>query len=701
MSSKVNTAQIQVTKPDDVRNVVLIGNAGSGKTSLFEQLLRARVVGYRGEKDDPERLSQLYLASLVTGDVLVNLLDAPGHPDFVGELRAGIRAADAAIFVVAADGIDGMAQTLWEECRDAGLPRVIALTKLDAAHSDFDTIVEQLKDAFGEGVLPTHVPVGSGAAIAGTVGVLSKRFRDYSGGGEPTLTEGDEAHVDLIEAHRGALIEGLIQEADDAELMESYLEGEIPDRDYLLDDLMKATAHANLFPVVPVVATSGLGTEELLSLIEHGFPTPSLHPNPDFTTLAGQNAGPAPTDPAAPLVAQVIRTTTDPFAGRLSMVRIFSGTIKTDDVVHVSGHRGHFGKADGAHPDHDDEEKIGLIQQAVGTELKPKNSAIAGEIVMLPKLATAETGDTLTSRERAGVVPNWTMPEPLLPLAIKAATRNDEDKLSGALQRLAVEDTTVRLAHGAEDQLVLWTTGQAHADLLLNRLRDRYGVNVVQEDVKIALRETFTGKTTAQGRHVKQSGGHGQYAVCSIEVEPLPRGGGFEFVDKVVGGAVPRQFIPSVEKGVRSQMDKGVIAGYPMVDVKVTLFDGKAHSVDSSDMAFQLAGSLALKEAASDKGIVALLEPIDLVTITVGEEFMGAVMTDISGRRGQMLGSDSEGHKVIIRARIPQLELSRYAIDLRGLAHGTGTFSREFDGYEMLPGNLVEKLVKKDEPAKK
>ncbi|SMO82134.1 elongation factor G-like protein EF-G2 [Propioniciclava tarda] len=696
MSSKVNNAQIQVNSPDDVRNVVLIGNAGSGKTSLFEQLLRARVAGYRGEKDDPERLSQLYLASLVTGNVKVNLLDAPGHPDFVGELRAGIRAADAAIFVVAADGVDGMAQALWEECREANLPRVIAVTKLDAGHIDFDTVVEQLKDSFGEGVLPTHVPVGSGTGMNGTVSVLTRRFRDYTGGGEPSVVDDDTSHDDLIELHRGPLIEGLIQEADDADLMDSYLEGVDPGRDYLLNDLMKATANANLFPVIPVVASNGLGTEELLSLMEQGFPTPSLHPNPEFTRLNGESTGPAPTDPSAPLIAQVIRTTTDPFAGRLSMVRIFSGTVKTDDMVHVSGHRSHFGKADEAHPDHDHDERVGLIQQAVGTELKPKTAAIAGEIVMLPKLATAETGDTISSREASGVVPNWQMPEPLLPLAIKAATRNDEDKLSGALQRLAVEDTTVRLAHGAEDQLVLWTTGQAHADLLLNRLKDRYGVNVAQEDVKIALRETFIGKATAQGRHVKQSGGHGQYAVCNVEVEPLERGAGFEFVDKVVGGAVPRQFIPSVEKGVKSQMERGVIAGFPMVDVRVTLFDGKAHSVDSSDMAFQLAGANALKEAATNKAIVALLEPIDLVTIVVGEEYMGAVMTDISGRRGQMLGTDSDNHKVTIRANIPQVELARYAIDLRGLAHGTGTFSREFHGYELLPANLVDKFKKPD-----
>ena len=698
MSSKENNGQVQVNKPDDVRNVVLVGNAGSGKTSLFEQLLRARVDGYRGEKDDAERLSQLYLASLVTGDVFVNLLDAPGHPDFVGELRAGLRAADAAIFVVSAsDGIDGAAQALWDECAEANMPRVIALTKLDAAHTDFNTVIDDLKAKFGDGVLPTHVPVGEGADITGTIGVMSRRFRDYSGGGAPVLHEDHKGHLDLIEDHYGPMIEGLIEEADDANLMDIYLEGDDPGRDYLLTTLMKATAGANLYPVVPVVQSSGLGTEELLSLIGKGFPTPSLHPNPPTVKLNGEELGPAPSDPDAPLVAQVIRSTTDPFAGRLSMVRIFSGTLRTDDVVHVSGHKSHFlGVDPEEYPDHDDEEKIGLIQQAVGVELKPKHTAIAGEIVMLPKLGTAETGDTLSPRDNVVLVPNWKMPSALLPLAIRAATRNDEDKLSGALNRLAVEDATVKLGRGASDQLVLWTTGQAHADLLLNRLRDRYGVNVEQEEVKIALRETFTAKATALGRHVKQSGGHGQYAVINIDVEPLERGAGFEFVDKVVGGAVPRNFIPSVEKGARAQLEKGVIAGFPMVDVRVTLFDGKAHSVDSSDMAFQMAAAAALKEAAVVGKNVALLEPVDMVTVTVGEEHMGAVMTDISGRRGQLLGTDTDGRKVIINALIPQLELARYAIDLRGIAQGAGTFTREFHGYELLPGNLVEKFTQKD-----
>ncbi|MDR0990634.1 MAG: elongation factor G-like protein EF-G2, partial [Propionibacteriaceae bacterium] len=306
------------------------------------------------------------------------------------------------------------------------------------------------------------------------------------------------------------------------------------------------------------------------------------------------------------------------------------------------------------------------------------------------------TGDTLTARDQHNLISLWSLPEPLLPVAVEAASRNDEDKLPAALARLAVEDTTVRVERTVEtDQTVLWTMGQAHIDLLLNRLQQRYGVNVTQQPIKIAYRETFVGPATAEYTHKKQSGGHGQYGKSAIEVEPLPRGAGFEFVDRIVGGAIPRQFIPSVEKGVRSQLEKGLLAGFPVVDVRVTLVDGKHHPVDSSDMAFQMAGSLAVREAATKSGKVALLEPIDLVTIVVGEQYLGAVMTDISGRRGQMLGSDSDGeHRAIIKALIPQAELARYVIDLRGLAQGSGSFTREFHGYDLVPAQLAEAVVK-------
>lgn len=695
MSSKTSNKAITVNQPDDVRNVVLIGNAGSGKTSLFEQLLKARVEGYRGEKTNPERLAQLYLASFTAGDSHVNLLDAPGHPDFVGELRAGIRAADAAVFVVsAADGIDGAAEALWNECVEADLPRIIALTKIDAPHVDFDQVIEEIKEVLGDGVLPTHVPIiNEPGVVDGNVSLLTLNEHLYTTG-EDVSTPAVGKYDQLIEDHRGPLIEGIIQETEDDELMDRYLGGEEIDVSYLRKSLMKATATGNLYPVVPVVAANGVGIEQLISLIKSGCPTPSSRPVPAVVSPDGEPWDPAPCAADAPLIAQVIRTTTDPFSGKLSMVRVFSGTLKSDTSYRIIGGASLFGGSDNR--DHRDDERVGHLQIAIGSELVNKSQAIAGEIVMIPKLSAAETSDSITSTEQPGILKPWALPDPLLPLAIKAETRNDEDKLAGALQRLATEDSTVRLDRGSGEQLVLWTTGQAHADLLLNRLKDRYGVNVTQEEVKIPLRETFIGKCETLGRHVKQSGGHGQYAVCNVRFEPLERGAGFEFVDEVVGGAVPRQFIPSVEKGVRNQMEKGVLAGYPMVDVRVTLYDGKAHSVDSSDMAFQMAGAAALKEAASKAGMVALLEPIDEVTIMVAEEYLGAVMTDISGRRGQLMGTDSVNRKAIIKALVPQSELSRYAIDLRGLSQGSGTFTRSFHGYELLPSNLVDKYLKKN-----
>jgi elongation factor G len=377
-------------------------------------------------------------------------------------------------------------------------------------------------------------------------------------------------------------------------------------------------------------------------------------------------------------------------------VRVFNGTLRLDDTVLMSGHRSLFtGKPDPAHPDHDDQDKVGPLSIPGVGDNTATPQAVAGQIVYVAKMSKAETSDTLTTREAPVLVNPWNLPEPLLPVAIRAASRNDEDKLPVALNRLAVEDTTVRVESDPETkQTILWTMGQAHADLLLARLKDRYGVNVVSEPIKVALRETFVASVAADGSHVKQSGGHGQYAKCSIEVEPLERGAGFEFVDKIVGGVIPRQFIPSVEKGIRNQLEKGVVAGYPMVDIRVNLVFGKYHSVDSSDLAFQTAGSLALREAAAKSGATALLEPIDKVTITVDEQYMGAVMTDISGRRGQLVGTDAdEFHHTIIHALVPQSELSKYAIDLRGLARGSGSFTREFHGYEILPPMIADQMI--------
>ena len=350
--------------------------------------------------------------------------------------------------------------------------------------------------------------------------------------------------------------------------------------------------------------------------------------------------------------------------------------------------------APSGHEDHDLDERVGALSSPLGATQRPITECIAGDICAVAKLARAETGDTLSDKDDPALVEPWILPEALLPVAIVAATKSDEDKLSLGLQRLVVEDPTLRLENNPEThQLVLWTMGEAHVDVLLDRLSTRYGVQVSSVPLRVSFRETFSGPASGHGRHVKQSGGHGQYAVCDIRVEPLGSGEGFEFVDKVVGGAVPRNFIPSVEKGVKAQMERGVLAGYPVVDIRVTLVDGKAHSVDSSDMAFQSAGALALREAAKDAA-VSLLEPMDQVEVSVSDEYVGSVMSDLSTRRGRVTGTEPVGGgRSVIRAEVPQTEITRYAIDLRSISHGTGTFERVYLRHEPMPAHVAASVA--------
>ena len=480
-------------------------------------------------------------------------------------------------------------------------------------------------------------------------------------------------HLEAIAPTRAELVEGIIQESEDDTLLERWLEGEQISFDTLVADLETAVARGSFHPVLAVTPATGLGVTELLEVVVRGFPSPLEHPLPVVTTPDGDPREPIACDPEGPLVAEVVKTTSDNFVGRLSLVRIFSGKLVPDATVHICGHFASFEGPDRGHPDHDADEKVGAVSRPLGGHLTPITHGVAGDIVAVARLTRAETGDTLSDPAAPALMEPWHMPEPLLPTAVTARTSTDEDKLSSGLARLAAEDPTVRVEMNPDThQLVIWSMGEAHLEVLLERLRSRQSVEVETSSVKVALRETLRGKATGHGRHVKQSGGHGQYAVCDIEVEPLPQGAGFEFVDKVVGGSVPRQFIPSVEKGIRAQMERGVVAGYPMVDLRVTLVGGKAHSVDSSDAAFQTAGSLALKEAAASGG-VAMLEPIDAVAILVDDEYVGTVMGDLSSRRGRVTGTTSAGSgRTEVSAEVPAIELTRYAIDLRSLGHGTG-----------------------------
>ena len=682
--------------PQHIRNVVLVGSASAGKSSLFERLVTARTPG-RHTRGEPAASTSLRAASVPDGDIHVNLLDTPGHPDFVGEVRAGLRAADAALFVVAAsdDDIDEATRLLWRECAVIGMPRAVAVTKLEQARADFDETVAHCQRVFGD-AQPIDIPLVSDGSLARLVNLLRRTVAEYRDGGS-TVREPDEEELELIEERRGTLMESIIEQSEDEDLLDRHLNGEDIEFETVAADLRKAIATAKFFPIVATHAPSGMGIEELYDLFQHGFPSPDAAIMPVVHSPTGANFGELTCDPAGPLVAEVVRTTSDPFVGRLSLVRVFSGTLSPDVPLHVSGHLSRFASHHvSGHADHDsDDERTGPLAAPLADESRPKTHAIAGDLVLVSKLTAAETSDTLSGKARPALVEPWLLPEPLLPIAVHAANRNEDEKLVSALQRLVAEDVTMRLEQNAEThQMVLWTMGPAHVDKLLNALRESWRVGVEMEPVRTSLRETFLRPTKVQGRLVKQSGGHGQYAVCLLEIEPLERGSGFEFADKVVGGAVPRQFIPSVEKGIRNQLPKGVLAGYPLVDVKVTLVDGKAHSVDSSDMAFQTAAASGLRDAANES-TVALLEPIDAVDITVADDSVGSVLADLRGRRGQVHGTettDLPGY-VVIHAEVPAHELSRYPIDLRSVSHGTGTFTRRFVRYDYMPSNLAREVI--------
>jgi elongation factor G len=687
--------------------VVLVGHSGAGKTALVEALLVATGTIPRAGRvedgttvsdfDDAEvrqqRSINLTLAPFDHDGIKVNLLDTPGYADFTGDLRAGLRAADAALFVVsAADGIDGTTRMIWEECAAVGMPRAVVITRLDSPRADFEATLEACQSAFGDGVLPVYLPLhADGGEVAGLIGLLSQQVIDYSGG-ERSQRDPDGEHLPLITDARNALIEGIIAESEDETLMDRYLEGEEIDTKVLIDDLETAVARGSFYPVLAACAGSGLGMVELLEVLTSAFPSPLEHPLLPVTRPDGSSVEPLTCDPAGRLCAEVVKTTTDPYVGRISLVRVFSGTLQPDATLHVSGH----GLADRGHDDHDVDEKVGALSCPLGKTQRPIEHAIAGDIVAIAKLSQAETGDTLSSKDDPLLVHAWDMPEPLLPVAIQAKSKADEDKLSTGLQRIVAEEPTVRLERNVEtSQLILWCMGEAHADVLIDRLASKYGVAVEQVDLRVPLRETFSSGASGHGRHVKQSGGHGQFAVCDVDFEPLPEGSGFEFVDKIYGGSVPNQFIPSVEKGIRAQMERGVAAGYPVVDIRATLKDGKAHSVDSSDMAFQIAGGLALKDAA-EKVQVTLLEPVLEVAVLVPDDYVGAVMSDLSTRRGRVTGTEPVGvGRSLVKAEVPEIEVTRYAIDLRSLSHGTATFTRRPLRYEPMPAHIASKVASK------
>lgn len=628
----------------------------------------------------------------------------------MGELRAGLRAADAALFVVSAaqdaGSIAGATRAVWEECAAVGMPRAIVVTHLDTARTDYAELTRVCGRVLGDddpdAVLPLYLPLygpqgpDGHAPVTGLAGLLTRRLFDYASGARTESRPGDD-RLPLIETARNRLIEGIIAESEDETLMDRYLGGEEIDVKTLIGDLERAVARGVFHPVLAAApaadgAGQGLGTVELLDLVTRGFPTPPEREAPAVTTPDGAPRPAVGCDPRGPLVAEVIRTASDPYVGRVSLVRVFSGTLRPDETVHVSGH-GAPGRDQGDREDHDVDERVGALSVPFGRHQHPVRECIAGDLVCVARLTRAETGDTLSAKDDPLVMEPWVMPDPLLPLAVAAHGKADEDKLSQGLARLVAEDPTMRLEQNPDTrQLVLWCLGEAQREVALERLQSRYGVRVDAVPYRVSLRETFGERAVGRGRHVKQSGGHGQFAICEIEVDPLPPGAGIEFVVEVVGGSVPRPFIPSVEKGVRAQAARGVVAGHPLVDIRITLRDGKAHSVDSSDAAFQTAGALALREAARE-AVIHLLEPVVTVRVLVPDEFVGPVMSDLSGRRGRVVGTEQAAPgRTLVRAEVPEIEIGRYAVDLRSLSHGAGQFSRSYARHEPMPQRVADRM---------
>ena len=683
----------------NIRNVLLVGHGGAGKTSLLEAMLftsgaitRMGTIedGNTVSDHDPEETRKgisvsLAMAPVEWEGVKVNVLDAPGYADFIGDLRSAIRAADAVLLVVSAvDGVQVQTEVAWELAVEAGLPRAILVNKLDRERASFETTLQQLVASFGTQVAPLELPIGEEHEFRGVADLLHKKADLYPGG--PIAEEGEWPAdlADVAGPYREKLMEA-VAESDDA-LIEKYLdEGELSEEE-ILQGAKSGFAEARIAPVFVGSATKPIGVDRLLSFIREEFPAPTERAAITAVAKDGSEVDRA-CDPSEPLTALVFKTVSDPYVGHITMFRVFSGTVRPDSSVH-NATKG-------------SDERVGQLFSLRGKEHESLSEIAAGDIGAVAKLTHTTTGDTLSTKDQPVTLPVTHMPEPLLAFAIEPKTKGDEDKLSTALARLREEDPTLHVERSDQThETVMYGMGESHLEVQIERMKRKFGVEVTHRPAKIAYRETVRGGGKGLGRHVKQTGGHGQYAVCSVEIEPLPRGGGFEFVNKIVGGAVPHQFIGSVEKGVVKAMSEGVLSGNPVVDLRCTLFDGKFHAVDSSDIAFQIAGSLALKEAAEAGGVV-LLEPVVELEVVVPDAYTGDVMGDLNSKRGKISGMEPSGAgKQRIRALVPQAEVARYVIDLKSMTGGRGAFSMSFSHYDEVPTHFAQKIIDESQRAK-
>jgi elongation factor G len=659
-----------------IRNVALVGHGGSGKTTLAEALLfTAGAIGRMGRVEDgttvcdydPEAAKRHLSVSLATAPLdfdghRINVIDTPGYADFITDVQAALRVADLAVFVVSAvEGVEVQTEIAWRMADELGLPRIVFVNKLDRERASFEQTLDQLKASFGAGIAPLELPIGREAEFRGVIDLLSDTAETYADG-SPRGTEGPVPDDMADEEHsvHDALVEGIVVADDD--LMERYLADEAIDPTELGHALAHGIDAGTVFPVLCGSATKLIGVDRLARfIVEEG-------PEPHVTGDTGQTA------------LFVFKTIVDPYVGHVNLFKVLQGVLRTDATL-TNGRTMH-------------DEKLHQLSVMRGKEQLPVKELHAGDIGAVAKLTDTSTGDVLAERGTDISVEPFVVPDPLLAVAIHAKSKSDEDKLATALHRVVDEDPALRVERNPEThQTLLSGMGETHLSIAIERLARKFGVEVETEEVKVPYRETITGTSEAEGKVKKQSGGHGQFAIAWLRVEPTERGSGIEFVEKIVGGVIPKQYLPAVEKGVHETTEQGGVFGFPVVDVRVTCFDGKHHPVDSSEMAFKTAASIGLKEAMT-KADPILLEPVSELVITVPEAYQGDIMGDLNSKRGRIQGSGSTGKgEVEIVALVPTSEILRYVIDLRSMTHGRGRFRASHSHYDPVPAHVAEKVV--------
>ncbi len=676
---------------DKVRNVVLVGHGGAGKTSLAEAMLflsgatkRLGTVedGHSGLDYDPEEIKRTFtinlsLAPVVHDGVKINIIDTPGYADFIGDAVAGMEAAEMALFVVdAVSGPQVQTTRLWKIAGDMGIARAVFINRMDKEHADFDAVLAALEAKYGHRVGAVQIPMGAEADFRGVIDIIRMKAYHHEGDKEEVLDIPAE-FMQAAEAAREKLTD-LVAEADES-LMEKYLEGERLNQEELEALLDKAIAQGIFIPVFVGSATKLQGIEDLMDEIVSFFPEPTAHgpvPTADGGEIRVTSEG--------PVSALVFKTIFDPYVGRLNFVKVLSGSLKpgTELVNSRTGKK----------------ERAAHILKMIGKETGDIDFALAGDVAVLPKLGDVLTGDTLSEKGDVRIAP-LPLPQPLYPVAVVAKTKADEDKLGTALNKLVEEEPTLTLSRSDEThQTVLSAMGETAIDVALAKLRDRYNAEAELVELRIPYRETIRQTAKAQGRHKKQTGGSGQFADCWLRVEPN-HGNGYEYVDEIVGGKIPRQFLPAIDKGVQNAMLEGVLAGYPMVDVKVAVFDGSYHAVDSNEMAFRTAARIGFRAAVEQANMI-LLEPVATLVIDVPGDYAGAVMGDMSSRRGRVLGMEMADDLERIRAQVPYAEVVHYSPVLRSITHGTGTYSIEIGDYAEVPHDMAKKVVEQYQKAK-